>query len=88
MQRIDGQLDFYRNWTEYKEGFGNFEGDFWIGLASIDSVFNIICYFRETVCLNPVTHALALPGFGARSMNETERNLYLRTTQKYCVIVP
>jgi len=38
MQRIDGQLDFYRNWTEYKEGFGNFEGDFWIGLASIVSL--------------------------------------------------
>ncbi|KFB44838.1 AGAP011197-PA-like protein [Anopheles sinensis] len=30
--RFDGSLDFYRNWTEYRNGFGNVYQEFWIGL--------------------------------------------------------
>lgn len=34
-QRINGQEDFQKNWNEYKDGFGNFEGDFFLGLEKI-----------------------------------------------------
>ncbi|KFB37165.1 AGAP011197-PA-like protein [Anopheles sinensis] len=33
--RFDGSLDFYRNWTEYKQGFGNINKEFWIGLERL-----------------------------------------------------
>ena len=34
-QRLDGQLNFYLNWTEYKEGFGNMNDSFWFGNEKI-----------------------------------------------------
>ena len=37
-QRKFGTVDFYRNWEDYKNGFGSFEGDFWAGLENVHQV--------------------------------------------------
>ncbi|XP_068145624.1 ficolin-2-like [Drosophila tropicalis] len=34
-KRINGSLNFFRNWQEYREGFGDLNGEFFLGLKNI-----------------------------------------------------
>uniref|UniRef100_A0A8C1CXP0 Fibrinogen C-terminal domain-containing protein n=1 Tax=Cyprinus carpio carpio TaxID=630221 RepID=A0A8C1CXP0_CYPCA len=34
-RRMDGSVNFYRPWNQFKRGFGNVEGEYWLGLENM-----------------------------------------------------
>ncbi|KAK7090634.1 hypothetical protein V1264_010403 [Littorina saxatilis] len=34
-RRMDASVDFFRDWTDYRNGFGDLEGNFWLGLDKL-----------------------------------------------------
>ncbi|XP_058976617.1 ryncolin-4-like [Musca domestica] len=39
-RRMDGSEDFFRPWADYKQGFGNSSGEFFIGLDKLNKLTN------------------------------------------------
>ena len=40
-RRMDGTVNFYRNWANYLKGFGDLNGEFWLGLDKIHRLTNM-----------------------------------------------
>uniref|UniRef100_A0A1A8KWK7 Angiopoietin-like 2b n=1 Tax=Nothobranchius kuhntae TaxID=321403 RepID=A0A1A8KWK7_NOTKU len=43
-RRVDGSVNFFRNWETYKQGFGNIDGEYWLGLENIYWLTNQATY--------------------------------------------
>ena len=39
-RRLDGSVDFHRNWTDYVHGFGNISREHWLGLSKLHRLAN------------------------------------------------
>ena len=42
MRRFNGSQNFFQNWEEYKNGFGDLEGEFWLGLEHLYELTGVV----------------------------------------------
>ena len=46
-RREDGSVDFDRDWNDYKNGFGQLDGEMWLGNYGIDCITNQVVKGEE-----------------------------------------
>ena len=51
-RRFDGSVDFYRTWTEYKDGFGDENGEFWLGNEALHQMTSSTNYMLKVNLTN------------------------------------
>ncbi|XP_022802648.1 angiopoietin-related protein 7-like [Stylophora pistillata] len=54
-KRLGGSVDFNRTWNDYKHGFGNLVGEFWLGLDKIQRLTRNETYNKLRVDLGVTT---------------------------------
>ncbi|XP_060607406.1 ficolin-3-like [Ruditapes philippinarum] len=65
--RFNGNVDFYRNFSDYENGFGSLDGEFWLGLRNI----------YEMVSQGKTELRLDLTAAGGEHVYETFQNFHL-----------
>ena len=58
-RRIDGSVNFARSWSDYVEGFGDLNGEFWLGLEKIHRLTQngVEIFFNMTALDNTIKYA-------------------------------
>jgi len=47
-RRVDGSINFYRNWESYKRGFGSLQHEFWLGNDNLFTMTHQVAHSKGT----------------------------------------
>ncbi|CAF1107350.1 unnamed protein product [Adineta steineri] len=79
-QRINGTIDFYRGWDDYKNGFGDLRSEFWLGNEKIHQLTNQGQYLLH-IDLKPWDGSLRTAEYGKFSLDNENQNYKLQISQ-------
>ncbi|XP_076072755.1 microfibril-associated glycoprotein 4-like isoform X1 [Mytilus galloprovincialis] len=78
-RRINGSVDFFRTWKEYKEGFGSAYGEYWLGNSQIHDMSTYGSHELSIVLVNS-TGEKAYANYSKFSVEDEESNYLLHVT--------
>ena len=81
-RRKDGSVNFFRNWKDYKIGFGELEGEFWLGNDNIHH-FTSPVRFELRIDLQDFEHNRKYAHY-RNFMIGSEAKGYILTAGGYC----
>jgi hypothetical protein len=77
-RRVSGDVDFFRNWTSYQDGFGDLSGNFWFGLEKIHQLCGkVSCRLRVDLQFRNKTYYAEYDDF---SLSDAGDNYKLRVS--------
>ena len=76
-RRMDGSVNFYRNWNAYVEGFGDLEGEHWLGLDKLHCLTTRTAGTQLYVTLKAFDGALASAHYSFFSVGNPGTNYRL-----------
>ena len=78
-RRVDGSVSFQRDWADYKKGFGDPAGNYWLGLENIHAITNTFANVMlriEASTFDGERAVMIFEGFKV----DSEENLYKLTS--------
>ncbi|CAF3960988.1 unnamed protein product [Rotaria sordida] len=79
-RRINGTIDFYRGWNDYKNGFGDLRTEFWLGNEKIHLLTNQGRYILR-IDLQPWNSPVHIAEYGKFGLDNENQNYKIHISQ-------
>ncbi|TMW52654.1 hypothetical protein DOY81_002269 [Sarcophaga bullata] len=82
-RRQDGSIDFFRNWVEYENGFGDVEGEYFIGLKKLHALTNFDGPQELLILMEDVNNTNAFAKYDSFAISNAAEMYKLRKLGRY-----
>ncbi|XP_065362081.1 angiopoietin-related protein 7-like [Calliphora vicina] len=82
-RRINGAVDFYRGWTDYKQGFGSIVGEFFIGLDKLHALTSTLQPMELMIQLQDFNETTKYAKYDGFAVGNESENYKLIKVGKY-----